>query len=100
MTGDVQTAAGLVEEEQQLAVATGNPEVGVGRMLLEAFRGDEVTVRRLAEATIRQSADHSQGRMAAFATYATAVLHNGLGRYETARDAALQVFEQDIVGTA
>ena len=38
--------------------------------------------------------------MAAFATYATAVLHNGLGRYETARDAALQVFEQDIVGTA
>ena len=48
MTGDVQTAAGLVEEEQQLAVATGNPAVGVGRMLLEAFRGDEVTVRRLA----------------------------------------------------
>jgi ATP/maltotriose-dependent transcriptional regulator MalT len=36
--------------------------------------------------------------MAAFATYANAVLHNGLGRYEVARDAAMQVFEQDVLG--
>jgi ATP/maltotriose-dependent transcriptional regulator MalT len=36
--------------------------------------------------------------MAAFATYAKALLNNGLGRYDVARDAALQVFEQDVAG--
>ncbi len=36
--------------------------------------------------------------MAVFATYASSVLHNGLGRYEVARDAALRVFEQDVFG--
>ncbi|MFD3400104.1 AAA family ATPase [Kribbella sp. NPDC058693] len=98
MTGDLDAAARLVEEEHQLAAATGNREVGVGRMLLDALRGEEATARRLITTTIRESADSSQGRMAAFATYADAVLHNGLGRYEKACDAARRVFEQDIVG--
>lgn len=35
--------------------------------------------------------------MTAIATYTSALLNNGLARYETARDAALQVFEQDPV---
>ena len=38
------------------------------------------------------------GRVADLATYATAVLCNGLGRHEAAREAAWQVFERDHVG--
>ncbi|MFF0267705.1 ATP-binding protein [Kribbella sp. NPDC004536] len=98
ITGDLATVAGLVAEERRIAEATGNPRIGVGEMLLEALRGNEPATAVLIESTVRAARDHSQGRMAAFATYANAVLNNGLGRYELARDAALQVFEQDVVG--
>ncbi|MEV0797460.1 AAA family ATPase [Kribbella sp. NPDC050281] len=98
LTGDLSAVAGLVEEDRQLAAATGNPQIRYGGVLLEAFRGNEVTATGMIETTIRAETEQVQGRMAAFATLANAVLHNGLGRYETARDAALQVFEQDVVG--
>ncbi|GAA1644043.1 LuxR family transcriptional regulator [Kribbella alba] len=98
LTGDLKAVAHLVEEDRDIAAATGNPSIGYGELLLEAFRGDEVTARELIGTTIRLATEHSQGRMAAFATYANAVLHNGLGRYEVARDAAMQVFEQDVLG--
>ena len=98
LTGDLQAVGYLVEEDRDLASATGNPAVGYARLLLEAYRGDETTATALIDATAREATARSQGRMAAFATYANSVLHNGLGRYDAARDAALQVFEQDVLG--
>lgn len=98
LAGDLAAVAGLVEEDRQIAAATGNPRIGYGGVLLEAFRGNEHTAGKLIDATVEEATARNQGRMAAFATYANAVLHNGLGRYELARDAALEVFEQDIVG--
>jgi len=47
----------------------------------------------LAKATAR-----GLERLVGFATYASAVLYNGLGRHDAARDAAWQVFESDQVG--
>ncbi|MEV4262522.1 AAA family ATPase [Kribbella sp. NPDC049584] len=98
LAGNLPTVAGLVEEARQIAAATNSPQIEYGGVLLEALRGNEVSAGRLIDATIRTATERSQGRMAAFATYAKAVLHNGLGRYETARDAALHVFEQDVIG--
>lgn len=98
LTGDLAAVAGMVEEDRQLAAATGNPPIRYGSLILEAFRGDEYAATRLIDTITAEATDHDQGRMAAIATYANAVLHNGLGRYEVARDAALQVFEQDVVG--
>ncbi|MFI5694616.1 ATP-binding protein [Kribbella sp. NPDC051586] len=98
VTGDLETASRLVEEDADIASATGNPSIGSGRLLLEAYRGNETTARDLIDAALRRATDRSQGRMAAFATYTNAVLHNGLGRYDVAKDAALQVFEQDVLG--
>jgi DNA-binding CsgD family transcriptional regulator len=89
ITGDLTAAAAYAEEERRLAAATGNPVIGTSELAIAAFRGKETP-------TTGQQA--GQGRVAAYATYATAVLNNGLGRYETARDAALQVFEDDILG--
>ncbi|WP_328523115.1 helix-turn-helix transcriptional regulator [Kribbella sp. NBC_00359] len=98
LTGDLQAVGYLVEEDRDLASATGNPAVGYARLLLEAYRGNETTATALIDATAREATARSQGRMAAFATLAKSVLHNGLGRYDAARDAALQVFEQDVLG--
>ncbi|HTF09002.1 MAG TPA: AAA family ATPase [Asanoa sp.] len=98
LAGDLAAAAGLVEEDRQIAAATGNPQVGFGGLLLAAFRGDETVATELIDATSRAATKREQGRMVDFAMYATAVLHNGLGRYDAARDAALRVFEQDVIG--
>jgi len=66
-------------------------------MQLAALRGHEAEATGLIDAMIREARAQGQGRMTAIATYTSALLNNGLGRYETARDAALQVFEQDVV---
>ncbi|WP_167218490.1 helix-turn-helix transcriptional regulator [Kribbella shirazensis] len=97
MTGDLSAAAAYVEEERQIAAATGNRVLGIGRMQLEALRGNEAEANGLIDVMIREGRAQEQGRMTAIATYSSALLNNGLGRYETARDAALQVFEQDPV---
>ncbi|MEV4262684.1 AAA family ATPase [Kribbella sp. NPDC049584] len=96
-TGELEAASRLVEEDAGIAAATGNPSVGTGRLFLEAYRGNESTVRKLVDTALQRATDQGQGRIAAFATYANAVLHNGLGRYDVAKDAALQVFEQDVL---
>ena len=91
---------GLVDEERQIAAATGNPPLETRpaaarspprRRRIRRHRAD----RRHHPA---RRPNENQGRMAVFATYASAVLHNGLGRYDVARDAALRVFEQDALG--
>jgi DNA-binding CsgD family transcriptional regulator/tetratricopeptide (TPR) repeat protein len=98
LTGDLAAVAGLVEEDRQIAAATGNPQVGFGSLLLAAFRGDEKVATELIDATTRAATEREQGRMVDFAMYARSVLNNGLGRYDAARDAALRVFEQDVIG--
>ncbi|WP_130447617.1 helix-turn-helix transcriptional regulator [Kribbella rubisoli] len=97
-TGELETVSRLVEEDAGIAAATGNASVGTGRLFLEAYRGNESTARKLIDTAIQRATDQGQGRIAAFATYTNAVLHNGLGRYDVAKDAALQVFEQDVLG--
>ncbi|NUR95168.1 MAG: AAA family ATPase, partial [Kribbellaceae bacterium] len=84
MTGDLTAAAAYVEEERQIANATGGRVLGIGAMQLEALRGDESAATPLIDAMIRGARAQHQGRMAAIATYTNAVLNNGLGRYETA----------------
>jgi ATP/maltotriose-dependent transcriptional regulator MalT len=47
---------------------------------------------------VRTATADGQGRTVYFATYASAVLYNGIGRYDAARDAALRVIDADVVG--
>jgi ATP/maltotriose-dependent transcriptional regulator MalT len=49
-------------------------------------------------AVAHEASTNGQGRIVAFADYASAVLHNGLGRHDIARDAARRVFEHDVLG--
>ena len=65
-------------------------------MLVAAWRGQERRAAELIEATMREAPP--RGRVACFAAYASAVLHNGLGRHAEARDAARAAFEPDHLG--
>ena len=47
---------------------------------------------------MQEAAARGQGRLVSLADYASAVLGNGLGRHDAARDAAWRAFQRDPVG--
>jgi DNA-binding CsgD family transcriptional regulator len=98
-SGRFTDAAALIEEERAIAQATGSSAVGYEEMLLAAWRGQESQASELIERMVRAASARGLGRMVDVATYAKAVLYNGLGRYDVARDTALAAFEhRDEVG--
>jgi DNA-binding CsgD family transcriptional regulator len=98
LAGDLTAAQALVEEDRLLAGLTGGRPVGYSAILLAALRGREAEATAVIAAAATEAADRGQGRVARFADYANAVLANGLGRHDLARDAAHRVFEHDTVG--
>ena len=98
-SGELTDAAVLVEEERVIAQAMGNAAVGYEEMMLAAWRGQESLASELTERMVQAASARGLGRMVDVATYAKAVLYNGIGRYEAARDAAQTAFEhRDHVG--
>ena len=93
LSGESTTAAQLLEEERLIAEATGNPPIAYTEMILAAWRGQEAEASELIEAILQEAAAGGLGAVSA--TYASAVLSNGLGRHDAARDAAWRAFEHD-----
>jgi DNA-binding CsgD family transcriptional regulator len=98
VTGELTAAALMIDEDRVIAEATGNPPLGNARTTLAAWRGQEPQASELIEATLRESTARGLGRTVDFATYASAVLDNGLGRHAAARDAAWEAFQRDQLG--
>ena len=98
LAGELATAARLIEEDRLIAEATGNPPVAYTAMTLAAWRGQEAPATELIEATVQEATARGQGRLVSLADYASAVLGNGLGRHDAARDAAWRAFQRDPVG--
>jgi ATP/maltotriose-dependent transcriptional regulator MalT len=98
LTGDLRTAAALLEEERLLSITTRVAPVGYSNVLLAAFRGDAVSAIPMIGAMIATATRDGQGRMIAFSHYVSAVLHNGLGRHAEALDCARRVVEWDALG--
>jgi DNA-binding CsgD family transcriptional regulator len=96
--GELTSAAQLYDEDRLISEATGNPSVVHSELMLAAWRGDEAQGSELIEATLRDASAGGLGRVTGL--YASAVLHNGLGRHDVARDAAWEGFERDPVGYA
>jgi DNA-binding CsgD family transcriptional regulator len=97
--GELTEAAVLVEEERAIAQAMGGAAVGYEEMMLAAWRGHEALASRLIARMVEAASARGLGRMVDVATYAKAVLANGIGRYDVARDAARAAFEhRDHVG--
>jgi DNA-binding CsgD family transcriptional regulator len=95
--GELTTAARVIGEERLIAEATGNPSIRYTEMTLAAWRGQE-RAAELIEATMREATAFGLGRLVNSATYASSVLHNGLGRHDAARDAAWRAFQRDQIG--
>jgi DNA-binding CsgD family transcriptional regulator len=98
VAGELSAAAQLIDEDRVVADATGNPAVGYAGMLLAAWRGQEAQATEVIEAMRREATVHGQGTLVDLADYASAVLFNGLGRHDAARDAAWQGFQRDGLG--
>jgi DNA-binding CsgD family transcriptional regulator len=86
--GDFAAAARVIGEADAVTEATGTRIAPYGAMLLTALRGREAEARPLIDATIREATAGGEGLAIQYAQWTTAVLYNGLGRYEDALAAA------------
>ncbi len=91
--GEFPSAEALGEEAREVSVAIGNPDVSISRLFLAGWRGREAEAVRLIEASDQDAAGRGEGRRIGAGRYASAVLYNGLGRYEPALLAAEEALE-------
>ncbi|MFC3894972.1 AAA family ATPase [Lentzea rhizosphaerae] len=90
LAGEPAAAQALIEEDRRISEVTGTPPIGYAVLLQAAYRGEDVASR-----ASRDALEAGQGRLAVIADWTAAILHNGLGRHDLARDAALRVLESD-----
>jgi DNA-binding CsgD family transcriptional regulator len=86
--GEFAAASALIEEADAISVATGNAHLVYGGILLVAWRGVEAEAMELINVGLENAAARSEGTVVALASYAAAILNNGLGRYQAAMEAA------------
>jgi DNA-binding CsgD family transcriptional regulator len=91
--GDFGAAASMIEEAAAVAEATGSELRPYARLALTAFRGQEHQIAELIEAGKGDLVRRGEGLGLIFIQWATALLYNGLARYEDALAAALRASE-------
>lgn len=96
--GEFAAASALIEEADAITEATGNAPLRYSSLLLVAWRGEEAQVLQLIEAGAQDATARGEGRAIALARYVTAVLCNGLGRYQAALAGAQQACEYEDLG--
>jgi DNA-binding CsgD family transcriptional regulator/tetratricopeptide (TPR) repeat protein len=87
-TGQTAMAMAMAREAETVAAATGNPLRPYGVLLVAAWQGHEAETARLTAAGTADPALHADGQRLTAAAWATAVLSNGLSRYDEALAAA------------
>ena len=92
-TGELSTAASLVDEIQAASEITGGHLAPYGAVGLAALRGRESEVLALIERNRADVVRRGEGIGLSVFDWAQAVLYNGLGRYEEARTAARRATE-------
>ena len=96
LTGELDAATSLVEEIQRATDTTGSDLAPYGAVGLAALRGREAEATYLIERTRAEVTSRGEGIGLSVLGWAAAVLYNGLGRYEEAREAALGVAAHDL----
>jgi DNA-binding CsgD family transcriptional regulator len=91
LAGETKAAAALIEEAEALARATGNGIAPLyGALALAAHHGREDELARLVRTGTEDFLARGEGLGVTAMNWATAVLNNGLGRYEEAFTAAAE----------
>ena len=96
--GDFAAASALVDEADAIVEATGRPPLASTSLALAAWRGREDRALELFEAARQDARKRGEGITITTAGFATAVLYNGLGRYDEALAAAQDACERDELG--
>jgi DNA-binding CsgD family transcriptional regulator/tetratricopeptide (TPR) repeat protein len=91
--GDFDTAADAIAELEAITKATGTHLAPYAQLLLAAFRGQEDALP-LIESTIRDAGTSGQELGALWAEWASAILFNGLARYDRALASAQRAAEE------
>jgi DNA-binding CsgD family transcriptional regulator len=96
--GEFAPASALTEEAHAITEATGNAPVKYISLLLAAWRGNEAEALDEMNWDLQNAIARGEGRGVGGFGYATAVLQNGLGRYEAALASARSACEYDDLG--
>jgi DNA-binding CsgD family transcriptional regulator len=91
--GEFAVAEALAEETEAVSELTHSDLAPYGPLLLAAWRGQEQETLRLIEAVTEEIVARGEGTWLTASHWATAVLYNGLGRFEEAQVAAEQACE-------
>jgi DNA-binding CsgD family transcriptional regulator len=91
--GEFAAAASLIEEARAVTDMTGSHLASYSDLLLAAWQGREAEATELIDAASADAMHRGQGLVLTFTYWASAVLHNGVGRYEDALAAAEQATE-------
>jgi DNA-binding CsgD family transcriptional regulator/tetratricopeptide (TPR) repeat protein len=94
VAGQLDKATATILELNAVGEATGIVSHGDGALLTAALRGREVEASHLIEHVTAEARARGDGLGLAAAEYATALLSNGLGRYEAAVAAARHAGER------
>jgi DNA-binding CsgD family transcriptional regulator len=90
LAGDFAMASSLVDELAAINEATGASLAPYAALTLAAFQGREAEAAQLIEAAAEELVRRGEGQGLEFIHWVTAVLYNGLGRYEEALAAVQQ----------
>jgi DNA-binding CsgD family transcriptional regulator len=96
--GELIEAAELVAEANTLDEGIREPTLPYIPLLLAAWRGEEHVARALTEEMTKHAAIRGEGCAISHTEYATAILYNGLAKYELALDAARKATAVDDIG--
>ena len=94
--GRLAMAASLVDEVAAVNEATGSNLAAYAALTLAAFQGHEAEAVPLIETATNEVVRRGEGQGLTFIHWATAVLYNGLGRYEEALAAAQNTAEEPL----
>lgn len=95
LTGELAGAAELFSEEDSITRATGAPPLPNARLSLAAWRGRQHETSELFSTMTAGATARGEGLTISSAEMSLAYLHNGLGNYDSALDAATTLFEFD-----
>lgn len=96
--GEFSSAARLIEESASITAAMGNAPVRYHSLNLAAWSGIPENAVGVIESAASDGAARGEGRLLGLAAFCSAVLYNGLGRYEDALSAARRGGEYEDLG--
>jgi DNA-binding CsgD family transcriptional regulator len=94
LCGDLEKARSLAAEKDVVNEVTGIRLAATCDLLLAGYQGDHAQAVDVFSATVADSMARGEGFAVQLATWATAVLHNGLGHYAEALTAAQRATEE------